>query len=464
MVCCRPGSIARSRNATLLRSFARCRQLCIKCNQSSAAAPVTIIGGGAAGLTAAFFAASEGAKVTVLERTREVGKKILISGGARCNVLPMEVDVQQDFFTESSPSALRAIFSSWTLDGCKQWLEDDIGLPLATEDDSMKYFPASNSSREVRDRMLAACHRMGVEVLCKAPVTGVARDPESGQWRLRLEDGSEHASSCIVMATGGLSFPKMGTDGLGHRLVQRLGHSMHPLYPALTPLRGSHPAEGQLAGLSLYNAEISCSPAAGEGKKRRKGARAHRSAFLFTHRGYSGPSILDLSHSITMALERGQPLPVLQANWLGDSREAWQERISAAAGASSVGSLLRKHGLPQRLSEALCAELGLEARRVAELRKAERSELLDKLTGYPLPFSGHEGYAKAEVTGGGVPLSEVNCSSMESRLLPGVFLCGEILDVFGRIGGFNFYWAWVSGRLAGLNVASRLHSQKSDST
>ncbi|EIE23290.1 HI0933-like protein [Coccomyxa subellipsoidea C-169] len=416
-----------------------------------AAPSVIITGGGAAGLTAAYFAALQGAEVTVLERTREAGKKILISGGARCNVLPMEVDVQRDFVTESSPSALRAIFASWSLEDCKHWLEDNIGLALATEQENMKYFPASNSSREVRDRLVAACTSRGVRILCKASVEGLSRQPGGG-WRCSLADGSHHDADSIVVATGGLSFPKMGTDGTGHRIVGALGHSLKPVYPALTPLKGRHPAGSQLAGLSLYDVDLQCSAAAAAAKGKKKGQRAQRSAFLFTHRGYSGPSVLDLSHSVTRALERGTPLPRLSANWLGDSRADWDARLAAGPGSSSVPSLLRKHGVPQRLAEALCAEAGVSDRRVAELRKTERAALLESLTEYPLDYDGHEGYAKAEVTGGGIPLSEVDCSTMESRVLPGVHLCGEILDVFGRIGGFNFYWAWLTGRLAGMHA------------
>jgi predicted flavoprotein YhiN len=125
-----------------------------------------------------------------------------------------------------------------------------------------------------------------------------------------------------------------------------------------------------------------------------------------------------------------------------------------------VGTLLRRHGVRERLADALCAQAGVEGRRMCELKKGERQALLVLLTAYPLPVAGHEGYKKAEVTGGGVPLSEVDCRSMESRVLPGLHLCGEVLDVFGRIGGFNFYWAWCSGRLAGLGAAGAAQGSK----
>lgn len=149
-----------------------------------------------------------------------------------------------------------------------------------------------------------------------------------------------------------------------------------------------------------------------------------------------------------MAMERGQKLPHLVVNWGGDDADTWRARL-AAQGPGLVVNMLRKHGVPQRLAEALCADAGVGDSSMSALRKAERQALLTALTAYELPCTGHEGYSKAEVTGGGVPLAEVDCRTMESRLLPGCFVCGEVLDVHGRIGGFNFFWAWVTGHAAG---------------
>eukprot|EP00198_Chlamydomonas_reinhardtii_P005105 XP_001694441.1 predicted protein [Chlamydomonas reinhardtii] len=427
---------------------------------------VTIVGGGAAGLTAAFFAAEHGAKVTVLERTREAGKKILMSGGSRCNVLPLEVDLATDYFSDSAPSAVRAVFASWNLDLCKAWLEDPywgVGVDMTLEEETKKWFPTSNSSKEVvgwlsgalqvRDRLVAACEARGVQFIYNASVEGFvaaaaaapkrskkgkgkgqgavaaaagdAQPPPPTKWLCRLRDGTEHITDKLIVATGGLSFPAVGTDGTGHRLLARLGHSLRPSYAALTPLVGKHPAGQQLAGVSMYDIELSVQlPGA------KKPRVSERTALLFTHKGYSGPAVLDLSHH-------------------------------AAGSTALVPNQLQRHGLKERLAEALAAELGLTARRVCDLRKQERAALVAALTAYELQYTGHEGYKKAEVTGGGVPLEEINCATMESRMLPGLFLCGECVDVFGRIGGFNFYWAWVSGRLAGVGAAQGgLHPQR----
>eukprot|EP00873_Tetraselmis_striata_P022677 jgi/Tetstr1/442941/TSEL_031003.t1 len=399
-----------------------------------------------------------GGQVTVLERTRECGKKILMSGGSRCNVLPKQSILDLDFFSESSKSALRAVFASWSLGDVKLWLESTdggVGLRLGLEEETNKYFPLSNSSKEVRDNLVAACEQSGVHFKYNASVEDISSLPGGG-WRCELPQKERLEFDRLVVSTGGLSFPKVGTDGTGHRFLKASGHSLGKgIYPALTPLTAPHPGGANLAGVSLYSVGLECVEAdMGTKKKRKKkrGAEAIRTGLLFTHKGYSGPSILDLSHRTVQALERGEPLPALQVNWTGEDAAVWEERL-AKGGPGLVLNVLKKH-LPQRLAEALYAEAGVGAgRKLSELRKEERLALLGLLSRYRIPITGHQGYAKAEVTGGGVPLREINCATMESKVLPGVYLCGEICDVFGRIGGFNFYWAWVSGRLAGLGAA-----------
>jgi predicted flavoprotein YhiN len=150
---------------------------------------------------------------------------------------------------------------------------------------------------------------------------------------------------------------------------------------------------------------------------------------------------------------------VIRVNWTRESADTWAEWLQQQ-GTLQVSTLLRRHGVRERLADALCTQLSVEGKKMCELKKTERQALLELLTAYPLNYTGHEGYKKAEVTGGGVPLSEVDCKDMGSRVLPGVHLCGEVLDVFGRIGGFNFYWAWVSGRLAGLGAAGAVQGSE----
>lgn len=401
--------------------------------------PIIIAGAGAAGLTAAIFASSSGSEVLILERAPQAGRKILMSGGTRCNVLPVEFSLD-DYFTDSSPKILRNIFKSWSVDGCYSWFSDDLGLEMACEKESNKWFPKSNSAQEVRDVLLQKALNQGVKISFKTSVTGLTHD--GNFWQIKTDTDQQFHCDKLIIATGGLSIPSTGTDGTGHRVVRQVGHSLNGPYPALTPLKGHHPGTEPLPGVSLdVNAQI------GTGKKT---VYSNREGFVFTHQGYSGPSILDLSHHVVKILDQQAPKNDLLINWAGMSESEWQ---TALEGKATVRNTLKKY-LPARLAEAICSEIGIGNDKSAELRKDARKQLMQKLTAYPLRFTGHEGYKKAEVTGGGVPLNEINHATMESKKLPNLFLCGEILDVFGRIGGFNFYWAWVSGRLAGLSAKS----------
>ena len=442
---------------------------------------VAVLGGGAAGLTAAYFAAKAGARVTVYERNKETGKKILMSGGARCNVLPVSARVE-DFVTESTPRLMKNVLASWNVERCRDWLEDDLGLELGIEHVSNKYFPLSNSSKEVRDKLLRACEDEGVRVRYGASVEALRRvgadadaDGDEEGWALRLADAPEERAPVVVLAMGGLSFPAVGTDGTGYAIARRdLGHVLKEPYPALVPLTGEHPGGERLPGLSV-DVSLECARPldSGEGKKKKKKkAKASREGFLFTHRGFSGPSVLDLSHNLVRPLARAKaggggqeadtPLdaaagtsPALVVNWSGENRERWQTRLTEPPGRALVATRVREE-LPARLAEALLSAAGVAAEtKVADLKKADRAALLDVLTKYEIEVNGHQGYRKAEVTGGGVALDDIDCSTMESKAAPSVFFCGEMCDVFGRIGGFNFLWAWTSGRLAGMSAANR---------
>ncbi|MCA1803518.1 MAG: aminoacetone oxidase family FAD-binding enzyme [Rhodothermaceae bacterium] len=417
---------------------------------------VLIVGAGAAGLTAAIFAAGASARVTLLERTDKAGKKILMSGGTRCNVLPVTMELS-DYFTGSSPNLMKRIFRSWSLGACQRWFTEDLGLKLACETSSNKWFPESNSAMEVRDVLLNKALESGVNVVYNAPVDRI--EHWDGKWvvrtaprGLREASGKGRAEAveiqtmgydALIIATGGLSVPSIGTDGMGHRFLAKAGHQAAPVYAALTPLTGSDAGHRELAGVSL-DVQLSVY------REGRKVAESNRSGFLFTHRGYSGPAVLDVSHFQVLAMEHGQPVPEYRVNWDGTGREAWEKRLLGGRG--QVASVLKNH-LPNRLADALSLEAGVTGRNCAELGRNDRKKLLQLLTEYPLKISGHEGYKKAEVTGGGVPLGEINTATLESSIHPQLYLCGEILDVFGRIGGFNFYWAWVTGRLAGMSAA-----------
>jgi predicted Rossmann fold flavoprotein len=402
---------------------------------------VIVVGAGAAGLMAAIFAATEGARVTLLESTRDGGRKILISGGGRCNVLPSDLDPGR-YVTESSPNTLKKILLSWPLAEQRAFFENELGIPLVLEEETGKFFPESNRARDVRDRLVERARALGADLRFDAQVEHVS-PLEGGRWAVRAGTLRVEGDS-VIMATGGLSVPKTGSDGRGLGIVQELGHTIHELYPALTPLTADPPVHADLAGVSLP-VEIRAAPPGGP--------FTSRGGFLFTHRGYSGPAVLDISHIAVCATESSeQPIRVL---WGGKDEMEWGRILSDPRG-DRVLPRVRRH-LPDRLADRLVTESGIDGDRpLAQLRRRERLDLLAALASYTLPWTGDEGYRKAEVTGGGVALSEVRAATLESLTAPGLFLCGEILDAFGPIGGYNFAWAWATGRLAGRAASRRV--------
>ena len=417
------------------------------------------MGAGAAGLTAAIFAARAGARVLLLETRPTPGAKIRASGGGRCNVLPSTVALA-DFHTSGSRTALRNILFSWPLDDVRAFFEHDLGVPLKLESTG-KLFPADDDPRRVVAALVGACRAAGVALYGDFRVTKVSRFDAPGagaagagaaakvaaRFALTAAGGARVTCDRLVLATGGLSLPKTGSDGHGFALVRAWGHALVPPYPALVPLLCDDPRWRALAGVSL--------PARVRAMRNGRVLVEERTgSFLFTHRGFSGPVVLDMSRHLTGPAGEATQLRV---GWGGDEAPDWDDRLRRG-GARPLAGLLAER-LPRRLAERLIEETGLQpAVRAADLTRESRRALVAALADFPLPVVGNEGYRTAEVTGGGVPLGELSPRTLESRIVPGLHFAGEILDGTGRIGGFNFLWAWVTGRKAGLAVgAGRSH-------
>ena len=452
---------------------------------------VIVVGAGAAGLTAALRAAEAGARVTLLNAHPKIGLKILMSGGTRCNVTHQHVD-ERDYHG-GSRHFVRRILNAFTADEARAWIES-LGAGLKLEPTG-KFFPVTDDAHSVLDALLGACERAGVTIVAGARVVRIERAGASGErvageaageqavgeaggalrprFRLgiqRVRDsaafgpevaavGERHwplpaaapddwmEADAVVLATGGLSFPRTGSDGTGYALAESLGHTIVPTVPALTPLAASDPWCARLQGLTL-DVELTLRVAG-----RREAIT--RGSFLFTHFGYSGPAALDLSrHWHYAGGERAVSASFLPGERPETLREAWLE----AARDPHLG--VRKHlgsRLPDRLVVALCEECGVApATAPAQVERGRREALLSLVTARALPVTGTLGYEKAEVTAGGVTLSEVDPATLESRKAPGVYLCGEMLDVEGRLGGFNFQWSWSSGTVAGRAAASNV--------
>ncbi len=397
---------------------------------------VLVVGGGPAGLMAALHAAKAGAETCLVDSRPVPGEKILLSGGGRCNILPLTVDPSA-YDTSSSPHTLRKILLSWPLDEVRGFLENAVGLRLIEQKRTGKVYPASGGGEEVRDRFLAALRRSKVRILTRTRVTDIRPFERR---RVVVETGPGIVADQVVIASGGLSYPRTGSNGFGFRIAEALGHRIVPPYPALVPLLSGRFEHTALAGISLpVRLEI------GDGREKKSGT----GDFLFTHRGYSGPVVLNMSHQVTRALVSGKRLAVRVA-WLDRVESDWEHELAPSRG--TVRGVL-KSALPDRLGDRLLEELGLWESTVASLRREDRARLLRSLVAYELPWADSAGYREAEATGGGVTLAEVDSKTMQSRVVPCVYFCGEVLDAVGPIGGYNFLWAFVTGRLAGEGAA-----------
>ncbi len=407
-------------------------------------AVVAVAGGGAAGLMTAITAAREDAslRVVVLEGQPRPGIKILASGGGRCNVTNRVV-TPSDFHGDRSLVA--RILRRFDENDAAEFFEG-LGVPLKHEPEFDKLFPVSDSARTVLDALLAECARLGVAVETGFRVESVSRtergfDVGSGDRSI--------ACDALVLATGGRSLPKSGSDGAGYGFAETLGHTVGPTAPALVPLVLQPHVFADLAGIAVP-AEVSVWS---EGRR----VALESGPVLVTHFGLSGPAPMNVSRHFAVGRMASAP-PEIRVNFFPGRRPeeveaAWLD-TARGAGTLQVVSLL--DGLPARLARRIAelADVAPETR-LSELSKNSRRRLLDAATNLRLPVTDTRGWNAAEVTAGGVPLTEVDVRTMESRKCPRLFLVGEILDVDGRIGGFNFQWAWATGFVAGQGIATR---------
>jgi predicted Rossmann fold flavoprotein len=401
---------------------------------------IAVAGAGAAGLTAAIFASRDvrGLRIAAFDGAPRIGAKILISGGGRCNVTHFEVGAA-DF--NGNRNSIARILRTFTVEQTVAWFRE-MGVALKREETG-KLFPVSNRARSVVDALLESCD--GVKVLAGTRVERIER-AESG-FTLQTSRGLARARR-VILSTGGRSVPKTGSDGQGYEMARALGHSVTDLFPALVPLLVD---EGHwittISGTSV-DAELSVRLVGG------RIATRHRGSLLFTHAGISGPVALDISRHWIGAKRKGEK-PELVANFLpGETFESLDGAFVAEAKRnphSTVGSFLRG-----RLPERLLALAGQAPATLGRMTRDQRRQVVRSLIESVIPVRGDRGFEVAEVTAGGIPLTEVDLATMESRMCEGLYLCGEILDVDGRIGGFNFQWAWASGRLAGLSAAASL--------
>ena len=384
---------------------------------------VVVIGGGAAGLLCAIEAGKRGRRVVVLEHAERIGKKIAISGGGRCNFT--NINTSPDNFISANPHFCKSALARYTPSDFISLVEKH-GIPY--HEKKLGQLFCDEGSRRVIEMLLHECEAAGVEIRCGAAVRRVEK---KANFEVETETGSVIAQS-LVVATGGLSVPTLGATDFGYRMARQFGLAIQEPRPALVPFTLATRTKRELTDLSgiSVDALVSCR------------GQQFRENVLVTHRGLSGPAILQISSywqsgaAIDINL-----LPEHDAGTL--LREQQNRELELA---NFLGQFL-----PRRFAHAWCA-LNAPSQPLKRFTPAQLADIAEQLNHWEIVPSGTEGYKKAEVTAGGVATGELSSQTMEVKRVPGLYFIGEVVDVTGQLGGYNFQWAWASGYAAGQSV------------
>lgn len=409
---------------------------------------VIVAGGGAAGMMAAIAAAENGHRVRLFEKNEKLGKKLFITGKGRCNVTNA-CDTEALFQNVvTNPKFLYSAFYDFDNRGIMALLEAE-GCPLKTERGN-RVFPVSDHSSDVIKALRKRLDALGVEILLRTPVKGLWLEEENGSGKLlgvRLSGGRKEKADAVVVATGGMSYPSTGSTGDGYGFAESCSHTLTERRPALVPFQVEEDFCAELAGLSLKNAAVSLS------YQNREIYRGF-GEMLFTHNGVSGPLILSASSyyaglarggkaSLVIDLKPALSLEQLDKRLLRDFEENRNKAFKNA-----LGGLF-----PARMIPVMAKLSGIEGeKKVNEITREERKAFAELIKGLPLTVKGTGGFEEAVITRGGVSVKEVNPSTMESRLVRGLYFAGEVLDVDALTGGFNLQIAWSTGHLAGSSI------------
>jgi predicted Rossmann fold flavoprotein len=411
---------------------------------------LVVIGAGAAGLATAVFAARAAPRLRIrcLDGARRVGAKILVSGGSRCNVTNRVV-TERDFWG-GDPRMVRRVLRAFPAERTVAFFAE-LGVGVHEEEDG-KLFPDTNRSRTILEALLAELDRCGVALEESQRVREVGRVDES--FVVVTDSGHAYRARSVVLATGGRSLPKSGSDGHGYHLARQCGHGYIETTPALAPLLFDGDLHAALSGVS-HPARLTLR-VDGRTRIRLDGA------LLWTHFGASGPVVLNMSRHWLSARQDPHPHDTIELTASvcpGETLESideWLLEQQKLRPRARVATTLSAR-MPTAIADAWVAAAGIPAETtMAHLQRAGRRDLAKMLVDMPLAVRDSRGYTHAEVTAGGIPLEEVDHATMESRRCPGLYLVGEILDVDGRLGGFNFQWAWSSAWVAGQALARSL--------
>ena len=401
-----------------------------------------MIGAGAAGLMAGIHVAERGRRVLVIEKNRKPGVKILMSGGTRCNITH-DTDNRGIVAAYGQPG--KFLHSALAAFSVQDTIDFFAAEGVATKvEETGKVFPVSNKAADVLAALLRRLERSGATLSLGEPAVELNRDAST--FLVETPARTLHAK-CVILTSGGQSYPGSGTTGDGYRFAAQFGHRIVPPRPALVPLTTSLPWVAELRGITISDV----------GVRVLEGERVidqRRGSLLFAHFGLSGPVILDVSRVVS-GHPRPQDLKLLM-DFLPGSRAAelddWLRDESLASGKKQLAVVMAQR-LPRRLCDACLDQAGLAVdRKAAGMTRGERQRLVASIKGLTVALTGTLGFKKAEVTAGGVALEEVDSRTMQSKLVPGFYLAGEVLDLDGPIGGYNFQAAWSTGWLAGASV------------
>lgn len=415
-------------------------------------ADVVIVGAGAAGLMTAVCAgrdlARTGARVLLLDGADRVGIKILVAGGGRCNVTHHTVDEKQ--YAGGSRNTIRKVLKSFDVPQTVEFFAE-LGVKLKREETG-KLFPVTNKARTVLNALLGEVDQLGVELIHPWRVDAVERADDGGFIVKREHSDEAFETARVVLATGGMALPKSGSDGGGYAFAKGLGHTLtERIFPAMAPLVVG-PHSRWLTELSGISARVRVEVCSGAGQR----LVQFEDDILCTHFGLSGPGVMDASRWLSEARAHDKAAS-LRVAWLTDETFESADKALMENDSIHVLTWLRKR-LPDRLASALCRSNDIDPTlRGSMLTRKSRQALARALTEMPVDIAHDRGFTHAEATAGGVLLSEIDPRTMHSRVCQGLWLVGEILDVDGRIGGFNFQWAWSTGAIAGSAVAADVH-------
>ncbi len=402
---------------------------------------VFVIGGGASGIMAAISAKRNGANVTILERNSRIGKKILATGNGRCNYSNKDA-TKKDY---NHPEFVDVVFDAFGPEHTIRFFES-LGIVPKVEDLG-KVFPMSEQASSILDVLMYELDYRGVNVVCDALVQKIVRKIDS--YTIFLADGTQFDADSVIIATGGKAMPKSGSDGIGYRLAESLGHHTTKVFPALVKLTLESPYLKHLDGVKF--------PGTVDLIHHQEVIQSEVGDILFTKFGISGPTILQLSRKANALLTEGEKVSIRIHLVSSLTKEDLELRLKIAEEKPIDFSLIGL--INKRIISALLKEVGIEKQNtlVKDLRPIEIERLKSRLFNWDFPVTGFKGFDDAQVTAGGIDISEINPLTMESRLNPGLFFTGEVIDIDGLCGGYNLQWAWSSGYLAGRFASGRIH-------